>query len=365
MIRDKITTRSDLQQRCATLRKKNLTIGFTSGVFDIIHAGHVRYLEKAKELCDILIVGVNSDASVKRYKGPDRPCIGETQRMAVIAALETVDFVFPFAERRNQKNIELLRPDLYIKAGDYRPESLTSGDLVESQGGRVVLIPVEEEISTTAIIDAIRKGPAPSGGAVVEKNGAEHITLPKRKAAPGLFLDRDGTINEEVSYLHDPAKFRILPGVIEGVKRLQAMGFRIIVTTNQPGIGMGYFSEEDFYRVNREMLKQFSEAGILIDKIYFCPHSKADRCSCRKPGQALIQRAKQELNLLMEESVFIGDKTADIETGRRAGMKTALVSSGYGGADGEFDVQPTFTAATVAEAAEMILAQERSGGRKS
>ncbi|MBN2416633.1 HAD-IIIA family hydrolase [bacterium] len=362
MIQNKITTRETLQRLCGGLRKKGMRIGFTSGVFDIVHAGHVRYLEKAKDLCDMLIVGVNTDDSVRRYKGSDRPFVAEQQRMTVLAALEAVDYVFPFAERRNRKNIEILRPDLYIKAGDYRPESLTSKELVESLGGTVVLIPVEDDISTTAIIETIRKGSSRAGGASVEKDGAVHLTLPGRKAAPGLFLDRDGTINEEVSYLHDPAKFRLLPGVLEGVKRFQEMGYRIIVVTNQPGIGMGYFSEEDFYRVNREMLRRFSEAGILVDRVYFCPHTKADRCTCRKPEQGLIERAGRELDLIMEESVFVGDKTADIETGRRAGMKTVLVSTGYGGGDGEFAVQPAFHTGSIAEAADIILALERGDG---
>ena len=88
-----------------------------------------------------------------------------------------------------------------------------------------------------------------------------------------------------------------------GIKRFQDMGYRIVIVTNQPGIGIGYFSKEDFYRVNRAMLTGFSKAGILVDKIYFCPHSKSEKCECRKPGQALIRRAQDELNLDLANSV--------------------------------------------------------------
>jgi D-glycero-D-manno-heptose 1,7-bisphosphate phosphatase len=326
----------------------------------LLHAGHVDYLEEAKALCDVLVVGVNSDLSVKKYKGPKRPIINEEHRLKMVAALESVDYVFLFDERRNNQNITLLKPDFYIKAGDYSSATLTSKEIVESYGGKVKIIPVRESVSTTNIIEKAGRLSGDSEGVIIENDGAVHIQRKPSKSSPAIFLDRDGTINEEILYLHDPVKFKLLPNAIEGIKKLFDMKYRIVVVSNQPGIGMGYYQEEDFYKVNREMLSRFSKADILIDKIYFCPHSKSENCSCRKPEQALIHRAKEELNIDISNSFFIGDKTSDMETGRRAGMRTILVKTGFQGKDGEFAGEPDYRADDLLDAANYILNLERT-----
>ena len=360
MIKDKIKSRKKLSDICDTLHGKGKTVGFTSGAFDLLHAGHADYLEKAKEICDVLIVGVNSDRSVKKYKGPDRPIIKEEQRLKLVAALESVDYVFLFDERRNSQNIELLKPEYYIKAGDYSPATVTSKETVESYGGEVKIIPIQESISTTKIIEEAGQLSGESDTCIVEKEGTVHIKRQLLKSSPAIFLDRDGTVNEEILYLHDPEKFKLLPNAIEGIKKFSDMGYRIVIVSNQPGIGMGYFSEEDFYKVNREMLTQFSRANILVDKIYFCPHSKSEKCSCRKPEQALIDRAREELNIDIKNSFFIGDKTSDMETGKRAGMQTILVKTGFQGKDDEFPGEPDYRADDLLDAANYILRLERS-----
>lgn len=359
MIQEKIKTRDEIALLCKKLRQNCKKIGFTSGAFDILHAGHADYLEKAKALCDVLIVGVNTDASVRQYKGGERPIVSEEQRMKLVAALGSVDYVFLFNERRNQKNIEKLKPNLYIKAGDYKPENMTSKEIVEKFGGQIKIIPIMEQISTTDLITNIRKSEGRHSNQFIDDEGAIHIQRKKQKQAPAVFLDRDGTINEELMYLHEPEKFKLLPNVLEGLKKFQDMGYRIVIVTNQPGIGLGYYTKEDFYRVNHVMLTTFSQEGILVDKIYYCPHSKSEGCGCRKPGQDLIIRAQSELNLDLANSIFIGDKTTDIETGRRAGMKTVLVETGFKGEDGEFPGEPNFRSADLLDVAEKILTLER------
>ena len=329
-----------MSELCETLKKQGKTIGFTSGVFDLVHAGHVDYLEKAKNICNILIVGINSDASVRRFKEDMRPVIPEDERAVVVAGLASVDYVFIFNERRNRKNIELIKPDYYIKAGDYSKAELTSAEVVERFGGKVKLVEKKFMSSTTGIIEKI--------------SSAFHFPGSPPKVAPAVFLDRDGTINEEVEYLHEPEKFRFLPNVVEGVKKMQDRGYKIVVITTQAGIGLGYFSKEDFFRVNREMLRGFSEGGVTVSKIYFCPHSKSESCKCRKPGIALIERACCDLNLDISRSFIIGDKTSDIEAGKRAGAGTILVRTGFSGKDGEFDVQPDYAAEDLIDAAGYI-----------
>jgi len=358
MIQDKIKTREELQALSKKLKSQGNKVGFTSGAFDLFHAGHADYLEKAKALCDVLIVGVNTDASVKKYKGPDRPINSEKHRIQVVAALESVDYVFLFSERRNKKNIEMLQSDLYVKAGDYSEASLTSKEIVEAYGGSVQLVPIAQDISTSNILSKASLSHNPISQ-FIEKEGAVHQDLKPPKQVPAVFFDRDGTINEDVSYLHDPEKFQLIPNAAKGIKKIQDMGYRIAIITNQPGIGIGYFTEADFYKVNRAMLSAFSKYGILVDKIYFCPHSKAAGCNCRKPGLALVQRAVEELNLDLSRCIFIGDKTSDMETGRRAGMQTILVKTGFKGEDGEFPGEPDCWADDLFDAAGKILESER------
>jgi histidinol-phosphate phosphatase family protein len=152
---------------------------------------------------------------------------------------------------------------------------------------------------------------------------------------------------------------KLLPHALEGMKKFQNLGYRIIILTNQPGIGMGYYTKNDFYRINKIMLGQLSAADILVDKIYFCPHSMAENCDCRKPGLALVERARKELNIDLSRSVIIGDRTSDVETGRRAGMKTILVSTGAGGKDGLYPAIADYCADDLLDAANWILRQER------
>ncbi|MBC7186825.1 MAG: HAD family hydrolase [Calditrichaeota bacterium] len=182
---------------------------------------------------------------------------------------------------------------------------------------------------------------------------------PPPKQAPAAFVDRDGTILEDVPFLHEPDKVRLLPGAAAGLKRLQDMGYRLVVLTNQGGIGLGYFTLEDFYRVNSAMLKLLHAHGVRVDKVYFCPHGLAEQCDCRKPGTALLHLAKEQLNVDLSHSVVIGDRTADIETARRAGCRSILVRTGTGGRDGEYAVTADFVANDLEEAANLLLEQER------
>jgi rfaE bifunctional protein nucleotidyltransferase chain/domain len=363
---DKFLSRERVAEICAELRRQGRKVGFTSGAFDLLHAGHADYLDRARRACDALVVGVNTDDSVRRYKGPSRPLVPEDQRARLVAALESVDYVFLFPERRNARNIELIQPDYYIKGGDYSASNLTSKDLVESYGGRLLLLEIREAVSTSKIIQQAAASLGLSEAASVseprmEIGDTQSVALDARpaKKSPAVFLDRDGTINREIEYLHEPERFELLPGVGEGMRRFSDMGYRIVIVTLQAGIGLGYFTKEDFYKVNRAMFRALKPYQVVVDRIYFCPHGAGDGCACRKPGTALFERAAQDLNLDIQASVCIGDKTSDIEAGRRMGMRTILVRTGQGGGDREYDVSPDGTVESLNEAAEWVLAHER------
>lgn len=150
----------DLPQLVNTVnawRIKGLTISFTNGVFDILHEGHIFSLSQAAAEADILVVAINSDASVKRLKGPTRPINNENSRALLMASLVMVDAVVVFDEDTPLDVVKAILPDVMVKGGDYRPEQIAGASEVLANGGRVVINPLIEGLSTTQIIESIRK----------------------------------------------------------------------------------------------------------------------------------------------------------------------------------------------------------------
>lgn len=141
------------------LRMMGKKIVFTNGVFDILHFGHIDYLTEAKALGDVLIVGVNSDSSVKKYKSPSRPIQGEQDRLHIVAALKPVDYVIMFDEETPEKLIKLVRPDILVKGADYAESEIVGAEFVKSYGGKVHRIELAPGRSTTAIIKKIKNLP--------------------------------------------------------------------------------------------------------------------------------------------------------------------------------------------------------------
>jgi D-beta-D-heptose 7-phosphate kinase/D-beta-D-heptose 1-phosphate adenosyltransferase len=152
-----VTDESSLLELLQKARDADEKIVMTNGCFDILHAGHVAYLSKAAELGDRLIVAVNTDKSVRQLKGPDRPINNEMQRMAVLSALESVDWVVPFGEETPARLIAQCLPDILVKGGDYRAEDIAGGQAVVDNGGEVKVLDFVDGFSTTAVINAIKK----------------------------------------------------------------------------------------------------------------------------------------------------------------------------------------------------------------
>ena len=155
MIDSKIKSLNELIKIVDKLKSQNKKIVTTNGVFDILHAGHVKYLEEAKKLGNILIVGVNTDESVKENKGDKRPINDEKSRMSVLAALESVDYVFLFNEKDPRNWLNKLKPNIHVKAGDYKLSQIIEKDVVEKNGGKVMIAKAEKNYSTTKIINKI------------------------------------------------------------------------------------------------------------------------------------------------------------------------------------------------------------------
>lgn len=155
MINQKIKTLNQLIPIVKKLKSKNKKIVTTNGVFDILHFGHAKYLEEAKVLGDVLIVGVNSDSSVKKIKGDKRPINSEKSRLGVLAALESVDYAFMFKEKDPRSWISSIKPDIHVKAGDYKPSQIIEKKVVEKNNGEVVIARMERGYSTTKVINKI------------------------------------------------------------------------------------------------------------------------------------------------------------------------------------------------------------------
>ncbi len=179
-----------------------------------------------------------------------------------------------------------------------------------------------------------------------------------------VFLDRDGTINEEVNYLHRPEQLRIIPGVYEALTIFKTYGYKLIVISNQAGLAKGIFTYSDLASVNRELGRLLLVQGIKLDGFYFCPHHPEGKveelttvCKCRKPEPGLLLRAIAEHNIAPYNSYMIGDKLIDVAAGKQAGCKAGLVLTGYGrqmAAGSLKKVEPDFVAEDLLEAANFI-----------
>jgi rfaE bifunctional protein nucleotidyltransferase chain/domain len=313
----KIFEREALAAWVADQRSMGYKIGLTCGAFDVLHAGHVEYLTRARQQhCDRLIVAVNSDTSIQTYKSPLRPVNKQEHRLFVVAGLAVVDAVTLMPETRPLALIELLKPDVYIKGGGYTPEELKSKPVVESYGGQVVCIPITFNTSTSAVLER---------AAAIQLH-ATAARFPRETERRLTFLDRDGTLIRNVPFLHDPAQVELMPGVLEGLKALQDAGFSLVMITNQQGIGLGYYTESDFIEVNRALLRQLGSADIRISRIYYCPHSYADRCNCRKPGSLLLKEALKYYAAAPEHCCFIGDSADDCIAAQTVGCPSVLIS---------------------------------------
>jgi D-glycero-D-manno-heptose 1,7-bisphosphate phosphatase len=314
----KILTNDQVDGWVAGLRSAGRRLGYTCGAFDLLHAGHVDYLARSRAQCDALLVAVNSDWSIRQYKDPHRPICSELERMTVVAALESVDGVTILNDVRPLAQIQRWKPDFYIKGGDYSARQLRSAEAVMAYGGEVLTIPVSHQVSTSQIVERIL---------AVERLAPP--LLPNNAPPKGLvLLDRDGTLLKDSPYLSDPREAELLPGVGEGLASLQRAGYRLVIVTNQQGICLGYFSVREFIAVNAALFRLLTPFGVTISRIYYCPHSAADACDCRKPAPGLLLRAMREFGVPPERCFMVGDRDVDAVAAQSAGCAPVLVGAG-------------------------------------
>ena len=183
----------------------------------------------------------------------------------------------------------------------------------------------------------------------------------------GIFMDRDGTISEEVGYVNHLSRFQIYPWAAQAIRTLNQKGLKTVVVTNQAGVARGYFTEDLVIQVHEKLRQEMALAGASLDAIYYCPHHPSlgpdpyrQECSCRKPKPGMLYRAAEELDLDLSRSFVIGDRYGDIELAHNAGTHSIFVLSGYGLGEYEYHrqnwkVQPEQVAENLLEATQMVL----------
>ena len=188
---------------------------------------------------------------------------------------------------------------------------------------------------------------------------------------PAVFLDRDGTINEQMGYVNHLSRFQLLPGVARAIRGLNEAGLPVVVVTNQSGLARGYFPESLLEAVHAELHRLLAREGAHLDGLYICPHHPEAReerfrldCDCRKPRPGLLERAAAELDLDLGRSYMVGDRWSDLRCGAAVGATTVLVLTGYGRGDALYvgpgqTVQPDHVAENLERAAAWILDRTR------
>ena len=178
----------------------------------------------------------------------------------------------------------------------------------------------------------------------------------KNKTQKAAFIDRDGTLIEEVNFLSKLSEMRLFPYSAEAVKLLNDNGFLVIVITNQSGVARGIFDEKTLREIHAKLIKDLADSNAKIDAIYFCPHHPDDNCACRKPKTGMILQAAEDFPLDLKNSWMIGDKALDVETGFNIQVKTSIVMTGYGQADlTKLQKKPDLIAENLLEAVKMLI----------
>lgn len=295
----KFKTQREIVNIAKKLRKQGKIVVTCNGSFEILHPGHIKFLKDSKKQGDILIVLLNSDKSVRAYKGSSRPLNEQSVRAKNLIDLDCVDFLVIFDEINPKRVLSLIKPDIHAVGADWGRECVEK-EVVEKNGGKIKVMKWKKGFSTTKLL--------------------------KTPSVKAVFLDRDGVINiNEPEYVHRIEDFKFVPRIFPALKRLSQTDYKIIIATNQSGIGRGYYTEKDLNKLHQWMLNCFKKEKIRIDKIYYCPHHPKDNCFCRKPKTGMIEKAVKDFGINLSKSWIIGDDEKDIAMGKEVNLKTILI----------------------------------------
>lgn len=299
MNKNKIRSQKEIIRITQRLKKQSKKIVTCNGSFDILHPGHFVFLKECKKQGDILILCLNSDKSVRAYKGPTRPINQQDIRIKSLAILDDLDYLVIFDEINPKKILSKIKPHIHCVGQDWGKDCVEK-EVVEKNNGKIYIARWKKGFASSRLI--------------------------KTPTVKAVFLDRDGTINvNKPEYLHRIEDFKFIPRVLPALKKLSQTNYKIIIVTNQSGIGRGYFTERNLKNLHSWMLNQLKKEKIRIDKIYYCPHHPRQNCACRKPKTVLIEKAARDFGIDLSKSWIIGDDEKDILMGKEVNLKTILI----------------------------------------
>ena len=328
----KIKSQKEITAIAKALRNQGKKIILLSGSFDILHSGHIESFKEAKSQGDILIVLLNSDRSIKIYKGPNHPINAMKERAKVLSVIQYIDYIVAFDDITPNEVISKIKPDIFCNGKEWG-KNCVEREAVENYGGKIYVLKQQSSVSTSQIVKRIIHS---------------HMEPDIR----AVFLDRDGTINvNKPEYVHKIEDFIFIPGALTALKKLSETEYKIIIVTNQSGIARGYYNAKDLARLNQWLLKKLKENGIRIDKIYFCSHGPDDGCLCRKPKIGMFLKAVRDFKINLSKSWIIGDGKTDIVAGKNANVKTIKIGSRM---PKSVRLEPNYYAKNILEAVKII-----------
>ncbi len=330
-IQTKIKTQKEIVKIAEAFRNKNKKIVTYNGSFDILHLGHIKSLEEAKAQGDILIVPLNSDKSVRAYKGPNHPIVYQKERSETLAALSCVDYGVIFDEINPKAILGKIKPDIHCHGKEWGKDCVER-EVVEQNGGRIHILKQVQGLSTSGLIKKI-------------------LNVYSKPEVRAVFLDRDGTINfNGPGYVHKIKDFKFIPGAVNALKKLSQTDYKIIIVTNQSGIGRGLFTTKDLKILHQWMLGRFKKEKIRIDKIYHCPHIAEDKCFCRKPKIGMLEKAVHDFGVNLSKSWIVGDSEKEVQMGKEANLRTIFLGK-------KSSLKPHYRVKNLAEALKIIISQ--------
>lgn len=329
----KIKTQDEIIKLTHDFKIQGKKIVTYNGSFDLLHAGHVLSIKEAKSQGDILIILLNSDKSIHCYKSSKRPIVSQENRAELLAALEDVDFVIIFDEINPKSILDKIKPDIHCNGSDWGKNCIER-EVVEKNGGKIYILKWSAGLSTSNLIKKI-------------------IDSYEEPLVKAIFLDRDGTINHNKDgYIHKKENFVFTESCLEALHKLTDSNYKIVIITNQSGIGRGYFREEDLEKLHEWMVSELKGNGVRVDRIYYCPHHPEDNCDCRKPKVEMLMQAVKDLDISLNDSWMIGDDERDVMMGREANLKVIKIGPKM---SKDLKLEPNFYARDLQRAVDIIL----------
>ncbi len=296
-----INTRSKLNEVINNI-DSNKKIGAISGSFDVLHEGHKHSLSYCIKNVDFLFVLINTDQSVKTYKGDERPIQNLDERLKTLEKFFKNIFFVPFEELIPNNVLRIIKPNIYFLSSEW------------------INNPVEKHV-LNSIGCEIKEHPELDG--ISTSNNNDNVDTSRG----AVFLDRDGTINEDVGYLKSVEDIKISKSNLLALSNISQLDLFNIIVTNQSGVGYGYLSHEKMIEINNSILQIINLSGGRIDKIYFDTSTKENPSLLRKPNIGMILKAREDFNISLKKSWIIGDKDSDIELGKKCNMKTIHIEN--------------------------------------